>query len=64
MPGPRSYIVRIYRQGFRTLGGIVEDTHSGATRPFRSAEELLALLRAPIAHTSLARRRGKSSSTQ
>lgn len=64
MREPRSYVVRIYRQGFRTLGGVVEDTHSGGVRPFRSAEELLALLRAPIAHSSLAQRRGKSRSTQ
>jgi hypothetical protein len=53
MREPGSYIVRIYRQGFQTLCGVVEDTRSGATRAFRSGEELLALLRS---RTSVSRR--------
>ena len=64
MREPRCYIVRIYQQGFRTLCGIVEDTHSGGTRTFRSAEELLALLRARIACTPPTQRRSKPRSTQ
>jgi len=64
MREPRSYVVRIYRQGFRTLCGVVEDTHSGGARAFRSAEELLALLRARIACTPPTQRRGKPRSTQ
>lgn len=42
---PDSYVVRIYRKGFRTLSGIVEDTRSGGMRAFRSADELVAQLR-------------------
>jgi hypothetical protein len=63
MREPRSYIVRVYRQGFRTLTGIVEDTRSSAKRPFRSAEDLLALLRRPIARPASAERRRKTRST-
>jgi hypothetical protein len=61
MRQPRSYIVRIYRQGFRSLAGMVEDTRSGGGRPFRSAEELLALLRVPAGQPP--RRRGNPRST-
>jgi hypothetical protein len=43
----RSYIVRIYRQGARTLTGIVEDPRTGAQRPFETAAALWDLLRAP-----------------
>jgi hypothetical protein len=64
MRDPRSYIVRIYRQGFRSLSGVVEDTHSGGMRSFHSAEKLLALLRAPIPHIAPIQRRGRSRSTQ
>ena len=35
---PSCYIVRIYRQGFRTLYGVVEDAQSGGVWAFRSAE--------------------------
>jgi hypothetical protein len=41
----RSYVVRIYRQGFRTLCGLVEDTHTGQQRAFRDERELVDLLR-------------------
>lgn len=41
----RSYVVRIYRQGARSLIGILEDTRNGAQRPFESADQLWALLR-------------------
>ena len=39
MHEPRSYIVPIYRQGFRTLLGFVEYTFSGDTRPLHSHRE-------------------------
>ena len=45
MRQPRSYIVRIYRQGARNLTGVVEDARSGEQRPFSSMQELWALLR-------------------
>lgn len=48
MAGLRSYVVRIYRQGFRSLSGVVEDTNTGGKRAFRNIRELSALLRAPI----------------
>lgn len=44
---PRSYIVRIYRRGFRTLSGVVEDTRTNTQQSFSNVEELLATLRAP-----------------
>jgi hypothetical protein len=43
MPGqkgqPRSLIVRIYRHGYSTLSGVVEDAASGAQEPFANLEE-------------------------
>ena len=48
MREPRSYVVRIYRQGFRTLSGLVEDTRTGGKRPFRDLQELSVLLRESI----------------
>ena len=45
MREPRSYIVRAYRQGYATLSGIVEDTHTGRKWPFRDIQQLSALLR-------------------
>jgi hypothetical protein len=47
MDEPRSYIVRIYRRGFRTLSGQVEDTSTSTTSHFRNPDELLALLISP-----------------
>jgi len=41
----RSYVVRIYRQGARTLTGVVEDTRDGTQRSFDSADQLWRLLR-------------------
>ena len=58
----RSYIVRIYRQGARTLTGIVEDPRSGITRPFETPEDLWAALRAPRAGRKRAKPRAKSPS--
>ena len=48
MPGPRSYIVRVYRQGFRSLAGVVEDIATQGQRAFRNVNELSRWLRAPI----------------
>ena len=62
MREPRSYIVRIYRQGYRSLSGIVEDTHTSSKQPFRNTQELASLLRAPIADAPLVERRRKSNS--
>jgi hypothetical protein len=61
---PDSYIVRIYRKGFRTLSGVVEDTHSGGTRAFRSADELMTLLRTRFPPARRTRGQGQSRSTQ
>lgn len=47
MRQPRSYIVRVYRQGARSLNGVVEDARTGEQRPFSSMQELWALLRRP-----------------
>ena len=48
MPGPRSYIVRVYRQGFRSLAGVVEDIATQGQRAFRDVNELSKWLRGPI----------------
>lgn len=45
MREPRSYVVRVYRQGYRSLCGIVEDTRTGQARAFRDVQQLTALLR-------------------
>jgi len=42
---PRSFIVRIYRWGFRALSGVIEDTRTNAQQPFRDIDELIAVLR-------------------
>ena len=63
MREPRSYIVRIYRQGYRSLSGIVEDAHTGGKQPFRNIQELATLLRLPIVDAPSVERRGKSGST-
>lgn len=41
----RSYIVRIYRQGARSLTGVVEDPRTGEQRAFSSVQDLSTLLR-------------------
>jgi hypothetical protein len=45
MGQPRSYVVRIYRQGFRKVSGVVEDTKTGNQTPFSTIDELWAALR-------------------
>ena len=47
MRQPRSYIVRVYRQGARSLTGVVEDARTGEQRPFSSMQDLWMLLRRP-----------------
>jgi hypothetical protein len=64
MREPRSYIVRIYRRGFRSLSGVVEDTRTNTQHPFRDTEELIAVLRAPNSHVTLPESRGKFQSTK
>lgn len=48
MGQPHNYVVRVYRRGFESLEGLVEDTRTGAERPFSSIEQLWTLLRGPI----------------
>lgn len=48
MRQPRSYIIRIYRQGARSLTGVVEDARTGEQRPFSSLQDLWTLLRRPF----------------
>ena len=48
MRQPRSYIVRIYRQGARNLAGVVEDARTGEQQPFSNMQELWVLLRRPL----------------
>ncbi len=64
MRTPRSYIVRIYRRGFRTLSGVIEDTRTNTQQPFRDIEELLAVLRAPDSRAPPPGCRGKIRSTK
>jgi len=64
MREPRSYIVRIYRQGYRTLSGIVEDTHTGCKRAFRNTRELSAFLRGSTLYVPSAERKAKVQSTK
>ena len=45
MREPRSYVVRVYRQGYRGLCGVVEDTRTGETHAFRDVRQLTTLLR-------------------
>jgi len=44
---PRSFIVRVYRQGARSLTGVVEDARTGEQRPFYSVQDLWTQLRRP-----------------
>jgi hypothetical protein len=46
---PRCYIVRIYRQGYRSLVGAVEDLSTQGRATFHDVDELIARLRTPIA---------------
>jgi hypothetical protein len=59
MSQPRSYIVRVYRQGARNLAGVVEDAWTGGQRSFSSMQELWSLLRRPLPGSSTSSTRGK-----
>ena len=48
MSMPRSYLVRIYRQGFDLLSGTVEDVSTSGRRSFSSLAELGGHLMGPI----------------
>ena len=48
MARPYHYVVRIYRRGYASLEGLVEDTCTGAERRFSTAEQLWSLLHRPI----------------
>jgi hypothetical protein len=63
MREPRGYIVRIYRRGFRTFAGTVEDTQTCNKQTFKTTDELLVLLRAPIATQAAPRPSRRRSST-
>jgi hypothetical protein len=63
MRAPRSYIVRIYRRGFRTLSGVVEDTRTNAQHPFKNTDELISLLKVPNSGAKPLGRQGKNRST-
>lgn len=52
MGQPHNYVVRVYRRGFESLEGLVEDTRTGAEQPFSSIEQLWTLLRGPISRKS------------
>lgn len=45
MRQPRSYIVRIYRQGARSMTGVVEDARTGEQRTFSTVQGLWTLIR-------------------
>lgn len=45
MRQPKSYVVRIYRQGARSFAGVVEDVRTGKQQSFASMQELWMLLR-------------------
>ena len=59
MRQPRSYIVRVYRQGARSLTGVVEDARTGEQRPFSSMQDLWMLLRRPSLESTPPRAGGK-----
>ncbi|MBI3530353.1 MAG: hypothetical protein HY067_20600 [Betaproteobacteria bacterium] len=64
MRAPRSYIVRIYRRGFRTLSGVIEDTRTNTQQPFGDIDELIAVMRTPDSRAPPPGRREKVRSTK
>ena len=61
MRQPRSYIVRVYRQGARNLVGVVEDARTGGQKPFSNIQELWSLLRQPLPGLATSRAGNKNS---
>ena len=55
MRQPRSYVVRVYRQGARDLAGVVEDARTGGQRSFSSVQELWSLLRHALPRSAKSR---------
>ena len=41
----RSFVVRIYREGWLTFAGVIEDVSTGRARPFHNVLDLWAALR-------------------
>jgi hypothetical protein len=41
----RSFVVRIYRDGWLTFAGVIEDVTTGRARPFHNVLDLWAALR-------------------
>jgi hypothetical protein len=64
MPGneghPRSLIVRIYRHGYATLAGVVEDAATGVERSFVNPEELWEAVQSMVAMKPKRRRRRRA----
>ena len=58
---PRSFIVRIYRHGYSSLSGVVEDATTGTQEPFANLEELWEALKSMVRRKP--RRRTKSPMT-
>lgn len=44
----RSYVVRVYRQESDAVTGVIESVETGEVTPFRSADELWAIVSRPI----------------
>ena len=51
------YVLRIYRQDARRIGGVLEDAQSGRSVAFHTVRELTRLLRTPSVRA--ARKRGR-----
>lgn len=51
------YVLRIYRQDARKLGGVLEDAQTGRSVTFRTIRELTALLRTTSVQAARKRRR-------
>ena len=51
------YVLRIYRQDARKLGGVLEDAQTGRSVTFRTTRELTALLRTTSVQAARKRRR-------
>ena len=41
----RSFVVRIYREGWLSVAGVIEDVSTGRARPFHNVLDLWAALR-------------------
>lgn len=59
MRQPRTYVVRVYRQGARSLVGVVEDARTGEQRSFSSMQELWSSLRCPLFGEARSSTKGK-----